>query len=140
MGKALKVFVNGSFDVLHTGHLKLLNTARSMGDYLLVAVDSDRRISEKKGPSRPFNNLQERVALMQNLKAVNEVVVFDTDEQLEMIIEAYSPDVMVVGSDWKGKRVIGEQFAKRLVFYDRVCDASTTKKLESYFDRRLMYG
>ena len=74
-----KIFVNGSFDVLHTGHLQLLNWARSLGDYLLVAIDSDRRISEKKGHCRPFNDETNRYTLMSNLKPVDQVKIFDSD-------------------------------------------------------------
>ena len=88
----MKVFVNGSFDVLHTGHLDLLNYAKSLGDFLHVALDSDRRISEKKGPDRPFNNENNRTVLMTNIKAVNQVSVFDSDEELINIIKQYITD------------------------------------------------
>ena len=71
----MKVFVNGTFDILHMGHLDLLNYAKSLGTHLLVAVDSDNRVTEKKGSDRPFNKIDNRVALLQNLKAVDEVKV-----------------------------------------------------------------
>lgn len=131
-----KIFVNGSFDVLHTGHLSLLNYARSLGDHLLVAIDSDRRIHEKKGIDRPFNDQQNRYALMKNLKAVDEVKIFDSDEELIDIIRQCAPDIMMVGSDWRDKAVIGSQYAKSIQFFERVNNESTTKTIQRYIDRR----
>lgn len=134
-----KVFVNGSFDVLHSGHINLLVTAKTFGNYLMVAIDSDRRISEKKGLDRPFNSQSNRYAIMKSLKPVDEVRVFDSDEELIDIVKDFSPDYMVVGSDWKDKPIIGQQHAKHLVYYERVDHESTTKTIESYIDRRQLY-
>lgn len=131
-----KVFVNGSFDILHLGHLELLNTAKKLGDYLLVAIDSDRRISEIKGKDRPFNNQLNRYTLMANLKAVDEVKIFDSELELIDIIKEYQPDIMMVGGDYRNKRVIGSEYAKKVDFFDRVYDESTTKTIQSYLDRR----
>ena len=77
-----KVFVNGTFDILHVGHLALLEYAFSQGEILTVAIDSDRRIRELKGPSRPINNQQDRKTMLKYLYMVDEVYVFDTDEEL----------------------------------------------------------
>lgn len=131
-----KIFVNGSFDVIHVGHLDLLNYAKNLGDYLLVAIDSDRRISEKKGSDRPFNDQLNRQTLMGNIKAVDEVKIFDSDEELIDIIRDYSPDIMVVGGDWRLKKIIGGEYAGEIQFYDRVNNESTTKTLQRYLDRR----
>lgn len=135
----IKVFVNGSFDVLHRGHLDLLRFAKEQGDYLHVAIDSDRRITEKKGPLRPFNNELNRQALMSSIRFVDCVSVFDSDGQLTQIINDYAPDVMIVGSDWKGKTVIGSEYAKRVVFFDRVNNESTTATIEGYVNRRHLF-
>ena len=126
----------GAFDVLHTGHIALLNYAKSLGDYLLVALDTDERITEAKGYSRPVNNQLIRGTIMENLKAVNEVLFFNSDEELINIIQTYKPDIRVIGSDWKGKTVVGEQFCKEIVYYDRVNDESTTKTLDDYIEKR----
>lgn len=131
-----KVFVNGTFDLLHPGHIRLLNTARSLGDFLMVALDSDRRIKEKKGSDRPVNDQYVRYTLMSNLKAVNEVVIFDSDEQLRNIIQDYQPDIMMVGSDWQGRTVIGSEYAGRLEFFERQDDYSTTSTIQNYLNRR----
>lgn len=134
----IKVFVNGSFDVLHRGHLELLKFAREQGDYLHVAIDSDRRITEKKGPQRPFNNELNRLALMSSIRFVDCVSVFDSDSKLTQIINDYAPDIMIVGSDWKGKTIIGSEHAKHVVFFDRVNNESTTATIESYVNRRCL--
>ena len=131
-----KIFVNGTFDVLHPGHIQLLNYAKSLGDILMVAIDTDERVKEKKGESRPVFSQEERKLFLINLKAVDEVVFFGSDEVLENTIKAFSPDVMIVGSDWKGKPVIGSQFAKELKFYDRIKDYSTTNTIQNIIDRR----
>jgi D-beta-D-heptose 7-phosphate kinase/D-beta-D-heptose 1-phosphate adenosyltransferase len=128
----IKVFVNGTFDVLHSGHLQLLAHAKSLGDTLLVALDTDDRVSSKKGPSRPVNSLVTRLHIMSFLKPVDSVTAFSNDAELESIIKNYCPDVMVVGSDWQGKSVIGSQYAKRLVFFDRIKNFSTSATLDKY--------
>ena len=130
-----KIFVNGTFDVLHLGHLELLNYAKSLGDYLLVALDTDSRIKQKKGYARPINDLTTRMAIMNNLKAVDEVSSFATDSELSSIIKSYAPDIMIVGSDWKDKPIIGSQYAEELVFFDRVSNFSTTNTIDSYVNK-----
>jgi D-beta-D-heptose 7-phosphate kinase/D-beta-D-heptose 1-phosphate adenosyltransferase len=125
------VFVNGSFDVLHRGHLLLFNYAKSLGDHLIVAIDSDERIKEKKGPSRPINSLLDRAFMLANLYDVDEVRTFGTDEELEELVKYYKPDIMIVGNDYKDKRVIGSEHAKELLFFDRIDGYSTTKIIQS---------
>lgn len=136
MSAMKKIFVNGTFDVLHPGHIQLLNYAKSLGDILMVAIDTDERVKEKKGESRPVFSQEERKFFLINLKAVDEVVFFGSDEALENTIETFSPDIMIVGSDWKGKPVIGSHFAKELKFYDRIKDYSTTNTIQNIIDRR----
>ncbi len=81
-----QIIVNGTFDIVHSGHLALLNYARSLGDYLIVAIDSDRRVKELKGADRPVNTQAERQELLSNLRSVNEVRIFDSDQELVDII------------------------------------------------------
>lgn len=125
------VFVNGTFDILHPGHIALLNTARSYGDYLVVAIDSDRRVRELKGIDRPVNDQTVRSIILKNLKAVDIVEIFDTDEQLMDIMQMYNPDVMIKGSDWQGKPIVGGHLIKRIEYFDRIDDYSTTKTIQS---------
>ena len=84
-----KVFVNGTFDILHRGHLELLTFARDQGDWLTVAIDSDRRVKQLKGYDRPVNDVSERANLLRHLRAVDQVVVFDTDEELITLISPW---------------------------------------------------
>jgi D-beta-D-heptose 7-phosphate kinase/D-beta-D-heptose 1-phosphate adenosyltransferase len=127
-----KVFVNGTFDVLHSGHLYLLEYAKSLGDYLLVAIDDDARVKIKKGNTRPVNSIITRTHIIGSLKWVNEVTYFSTDEDLENKIRKYEPDIMVVGSDWKDKNIIGSHYSKQLIFFDRIHGLSTTNTLDKY--------
>jgi len=131
-----KIFVNGTFDVLHVGHLKLLNYAKSLGDYLIVGIDVDERVAEKKGSSRPINKIDERELMLLNLKAVDEVRSFSSDEDLENMVKSIKPDIMVVGSDWKDKSVIGSYYASELKFFDRINEYSTTKIIQDIINRR----
>ena len=133
--KWVKVFVNGTFDLLHPGHIALLEWAKSLGDYLIVGIDTDDRVREKKGPSRPIYNWEDRGLMLIALSSVDEVSYFDSDESLESLIKDVKPDIMVVGSDWKGKSVIGKHWAAELKFYDRIEKYATTKTIQSIIDR-----
>jgi rfaE bifunctional protein nucleotidyltransferase chain/domain len=132
----MNIFVNGTFDILHRGHLELLNYAKSLGDYLCVGIDTDERVKEKKGPTRPIHNQDERKFFLENLKAVDEVKLFSSDEELEGLVKSFEPDIMVVGSDWKDKSVIGSYYAAELIFFDRIGDYATTKTIQDIIDRR----
>ena len=130
-----RIFVNGSFDVLHLGHLRLLNYARSLGDHLCVAIDTDRRIKELKGESRPINNLYERKTFLANLKCVDEVLVFDSDMDLIHIMEAYKPDIIVIGSDHRETSQLSKKYCKEVIFYERFGEYSSTKKIQDIASR-----
>jgi D-beta-D-heptose 7-phosphate kinase/D-beta-D-heptose 1-phosphate adenosyltransferase len=134
----MKIFVNGTFDVLHPGHLDLLNYAKSLGDFLLVAIDSDSRVASKKGLDRPVNPQYNRMKLLQNLKAVDEVVIFDSDIELTQTVKILRPDIMIVGSDYKDKTVIGSEYAKQLRFYNRTTPFSSTQILQDFINRRYL--
>ena len=131
-----RIFVNGTIDLLHRGHLELLNYAKSLGDFLCVGIDTDDRVKEKKGLKRPIYNQEERKFFLENLKAVDEVKLFSNDDELEQLVKDYRPDIMIVGSDWKDKPIVGELYCKKLLFYDRVNNESTTRTIENYINRR----
>ena len=128
-----RIVVNGTFDILHSGHLALLNHARSLGDYLVVAIDSDRRVQELKGPSRPVNTQAERQELLANLRVVDEVKIFDSDQELVDIVKECA--IMVKGSDYKGKSIVGEDNIAKIVFFERVDGFSTTEKIQHIANR-----
>jgi len=125
-----KIFVNGCFDVLHPGHIKLFKYAKSLGDYLIVAIDSDERVSEMKGKTRPIFCQQDREETLQAIKYIDSVYIFNTKQNLEDLIKSINPDILVVGSDWKDKEVVGQQYAKEVRFFDRVGTFSTTKTIQ----------
>jgi D-beta-D-heptose 7-phosphate kinase/D-beta-D-heptose 1-phosphate adenosyltransferase len=130
------VMVNGTFDVLHPGHVALLNTARSYGDHLIVAIDTDRRVRELKGEQRPINNQYDRRIMLANLKAVDIVEFFDSKEELITLMQRYQPDIYVKGSDWKhDTESTAHQYSKKVIYYDRIEPYSTTKTIQDIIDR-----
>lgn len=122
----VKVWVNGTFDVLHKGHFELLKFAASYGK-LRVGIDYDNRVSELKGPSRPVNTWEDRSFVMSQIKGVDSVVGFATQEELEQSIKSWDPDYLIVGSDYKGKEVLGSQYSKEVIFFERIPNYSSTK-------------
>ena len=124
------VWVNGCFDVLHRGHIELFKYASSLGNRLIVGIDTDKRIKKAKGDSRPFNILSDRRYILESIKYIDLVVSYGSDEELENYINLFKPKVMVVGSDWRGKKVIGQQHAGEVAFFERIGDYSTTRILE----------
>ena len=130
-----KIIINGTFDLLHVGHIELLEYAKSLGDQLLVCIDSDSRVKQLKGESRPINTQDDRIKMLNALRCVDMVWVFDTKEKLIEQIELYQPDIMVKGSDYKGRSVVGEALCKQVIYYDRT-EHSTTKTIQSIINRR----
>ena len=123
------IWANGCFDILHRGHLELFKYARSLGDYLVVGVDTDDRVRASKGESRPFNNIEDRTAMLRSIKYVDEVRVFDTDCELDTQVLLSDAEIMVVGTDYKNKNVIGSRHVKDIIFFDKIEGYSTTKIL-----------
>jgi len=128
-------FVNGCFDVLHVGHIEMLKKCSDSADTLVVAIDSDLRIKKNKGIDRPFNNVQDRKKMLMSLKMVDVVFSFDTDQELENIVKCLNPDIMMVGEEYKNKKVIGSEYAKELKFFRRLDGYSTTKILQNTISR-----
>jgi len=133
--KNMKIFTNGCYDILHPGHIELFKYAKTLGDYLVVGIDSDQRVSNSKGSSRPINKQEIRKYMLLALKYVDEVFIFNDEVQLIELVKAVRPDIMIVGSDWKNKRVIGSEYAKEVRFFERIQEFSTTKTIESITNR-----
>ena len=104
--------------------------AKSLGDKLYVGIDSDEKVKLDKGKDRPVNKLNDRKFLLESIKYIDKVFIFNDREDLESLIKMSEVDIMVIGSDWKGKTVVGEQYANELVFFDRIKGYSTTNILE----------
>jgi bifunctional ADP-heptose synthase (sugar kinase/adenylyltransferase) len=134
----MNIWVNGCFDILHTGHIDLLWYAKLYypralvgklpKDYnkLYVGLDSYKRVKKLKGDSRPINDINTRLTIMSNLKMVDEVFIFDTDNELRELIKYWNIDYMVVGDHYKNKEVIGAENAKHgVIFYPTDSRSST---------------
>jgi rfaE bifunctional protein nucleotidyltransferase chain/domain len=106
------VFTNGCFDLLHPGHTRYLFAARELGDYLIVAVNSDRSVRAIKGPGRPLMGEQVRAELLAALSCVDSVLIFDEDNPLS-VIQQLMPDILVKGGDWSEETIIGADVVKK---------------------------
>lgn len=102
------VFTNGCFDILHKGHISYLNHARSLGDFLFVGINSDQSVQKLKGPTRPINKELDRKFVLENLKAVDFVEIFDQDTPLELI-QLVKPHFLVKGGDWSIDKIVGSK-------------------------------
>lgn len=124
----MKVWVNGTFDVMHIGHIKLLEYASTLGT-VRVGLDTDERVKEKKGPKRPVNNLEDRIKFMQSIKYIDSVVSFGSNQELETCIKEWDSDIMVIGDDYAYHEIIGTHLIERVIFFDKIENKSTTKIL-----------
>ena len=107
-GGRVAVFTNGCFDLLHVGHLRLLQAAAELGDLLVVGINDDPSVRRLKGAGRPYVALEDRAELLAGLEPVDRVVAFGEDTPLRLI-EALNPDVLVKGADWALDRIVGRE-------------------------------
>ena len=126
------IWTNGCYDILHIGHIRLFEFAKSLGGKLIVGIDADNRIKKSKGNNRPINNQEFRKEILQAVKFIDEVYIFYTDDELCNLIKQNNIDTIVVGSDYKYKNVVGSQFSKETLFFPKTIDISTSKIYESY--------
>ena len=120
-----RIWTNGCFDVLHIGHMRLFKYAKSLGDYLTVGIDSDKRVKELKGPLRPINSEIFRKEMLLSIKWIDNVVVFDDESELDFLVSKLA-DKMVVGSDYIEKDVIGSSHCD-VLFFEKIPNFSTTR-------------
>ncbi len=127
------VFTNGCFDIIHAGHVDYLEKAKALGDVLVVGLNSDESIRRIKGPERPINIQEHRKRVLEALKPVDLVIIFDEDTP-ERLIKEIKPDVLVKGGDWKIENIVGADFVKsyggEVKTIDFVYDISTTKIIQ----------
>ena len=120
------VLCHGVFDILHIGHIKHFESAKQNGDILIVGLNSDKSVTNLKGIGRPINSQKDRIIMLTALESVDYVVIFEEDTP-HKLIEVLKPDILVKGSDYKGKNVIGEDIVKEVRLIEFVKNKSTTK-------------
>jgi rfaE bifunctional protein nucleotidyltransferase chain/domain len=113
----MNIWVNGCFDILHIGHIKLLEYAKNFGDNLIVGIDSDRRVSELKGDDRPFNNETIRKEFLESIKFVNKVVVFDNELELKNHLITNKINCIVIGDEYENKNIVGSDIVSNVYFF-----------------------
>ena len=114
------VWTNGTFDILHPGHIELFKVARALGDKVIVATDTDEKIKADKGDHKPVNDLCYRVAMLEAIKYIDVVLTFGDRKELEGLIQLYNPDILLLGDDWRHGDVVGRKYAKEVRFLPRV--------------------
>ena len=128
------VWTNGTFDILHPGHIQLFKVAKELGDMVIVGTDTDEKIKKDKGSDRPINDLCYRVAMLEAIKYIDAVHTFDTRSELEGLIQMYNPDILLIGDDWRDGDVVGREYAKEVRFLPRVggyASSNTIKRIHN---------
>ncbi|PJA98047.1 MAG: D-glycero-beta-D-manno-heptose 1-phosphate adenylyltransferase [Ignavibacteriales bacterium CG_4_9_14_3_um_filter_30_11] len=132
------VFTNGCFDLIHAGHIDYLNKAKSLGDVLVVGINSDVSVSKIKGDKRPLISENERTLIVSNLKSVDYVIIFNEDTP-EKLIEEIIPDILVKGADWDLEKIVGRDIVinngGQVKSIDFVIHQSTSKIIDSILKR-----
>ena len=123
------VFTNGCFDILHVGHVKYLEVAKSYGDVLILGLNADSSVKKLKGPTRPINTQDDRAYILASLESVDYVVIFEEETPYELI-KLIKPHVLVKGGDYEGKEVIGQDIADELKLVQFVDGKSTTNTIK----------
>ena len=131
----ITVWTNGCFDILHPGHMELFKIAKSLGDRLIVGLDTDEKVRKDKGPNRPINSLDFRKSMLESNKNIDLVIPFGSRQELEQTIELYSPDILLVGGDWRDGDVVGREYAKEVRFFNRVGGYSTTDIIDNIVNK-----
>lgn len=119
------VFTNGCFDIIHSGHIRLLEASKDMGDVLIVGLNSDSSIRRLKGPGRPINSQRDRARVLAALEAVGAVVLFSQDTPRELL-NVLRPDILVKGADYRESEIVGREFAGRVARIRLLAGKSTT--------------
>lgn len=126
-----RVWLNGTFDLLHYGHIHLFQHAKNLypNSIVRVGLDTDERIRQMKGDTRPVNTLDLRVKFLQSIRYIDEVVTFGSDDELRAEIAAFNPHIMCIGDDYRDRTIIGEELIPRIKYVERYNNLSSSKIL-----------
>lgn len=127
------IWTNGCFDILHTGHIELLKFAKSKGDFLFVGIDSDKRVKNLKGEKRPINSQWDRKKMLESIKYVDKVFIFDDEHNMEEILIDNKIDLIVIGDEYTDKKVTGSRFCE-ISFFKKIPDKSTSNLINKILD------
>ena len=125
----MNIWTNGCYDILHVGHIALFKYAKSLGDKLVVGIDSDKRVKKLKGNDRPFNNENDRKEMLESIRFIDEVVIFNTKKEMCDILVHKNINTMVIGDDYRNKPVTGSDIIKDIVFFKKLGNYSTSNYL-----------
>jgi D-beta-D-heptose 7-phosphate kinase/D-beta-D-heptose 1-phosphate adenosyltransferase len=134
MKKAKKnriIWTNGCFDIIHPGHIELFKYAKSKGDLLFVGIDTDSRVKELKGESRPINTQDDRKKVLEAIRYIDKVFLFSSTEEMECILVETGVDVIVIGDEYIGRKVTGEGLCV-VDFFKKIPGKSTTSIIEKF--------
>ncbi len=127
------VFTNGCFDIIHRGHIELLKFAKSCGEKLIVGLNSDASVKRLKGPERPIQSQEDRKAILESIRWVDKVIIFDESTPIDLI-RKIRPDIIVKGGDYTPEQVVGNELAEVKIF-ELIDGLSTTKAIENISNR-----
>lgn len=127
------IFTNGCFDIIHKGHVELLKFCKKLGDKVIVGINSDKSVKTNKGADRPINNQLDRRAILESIRYVDEVIIFDEATPHE-VIKRIKPDVIVKGGDYLPEEVVGKDLAEVIIF-NFINGYSTTSIIKSISNR-----
>jgi D-beta-D-heptose 7-phosphate kinase/D-beta-D-heptose 1-phosphate adenosyltransferase len=133
MRKNKTIWTNGCFDIIHAGHIELFKYAKSQGDTLFVGIDSDERVRSLKGESRPINSQADRRAVLEAIRYIDKVFVFDSVIGMEKILTDNKVDLIVIGDEYKGRSITGERICE-IGFFEKIPGKSTTSIIDNLKD------
>ncbi len=119
------VFTNGCFDIVHSGHISLIEKAKAWGDILILGLNSDSSVRKLKGNSRPINKEKDRATVLSAIEMVDKIIIFKEDTPRE-ILKFIKPDILIKGADYKPSKIVGSEFAKKTVRIKLVKGQSTS--------------
>ncbi len=126
----MNIWTNGCYDILHVGHIALFKYAKSLGGNLTVGIDSDNRVNKLKGNGRPINNQNDRKEMLESIKFIDEVIIFNTKEEMCDLLIKKNINTIVIGDDYKNKPVTGSDIIEDIVFFKKIGNYSTTNYLK----------